>query len=213
MSKDGPILYNNRYKFEHAKDVLDTYRVSQTRFLGEDLVLEKYVKKFRLRKLLTDTFGSDDGEKILTVAKYSVATEAAFSWCGDWAEENMAEPYGTLSSQEVSKLLSRITLDKRNTFFSQWLEENLSKYGYYCFDSSNVISYGEGDPFVEFGYSHGHEKIPQKNLAILTRQDTMIPVWFSEYCGSLHDSRTVEDLLKRIHKQDFRKVCFIMENE
>ena len=210
-AKDSAIEYNNRYKLQEKNQDIFRREVSQTLFMGEYLVLEKYIRKLGLRKQLTEVFGKQQAEEILTLVAYAICTQNSLSWCGDWMEGHGPSKLETLSSQRVSVLLERITIDKRNTFLKGWMGKHLTKKGYFCFDSSNVISYGKGDPFVEYGYSHGHKKLPQKNLAILTRQENLLPVWFGEFSGSKGDVRTVGDLLKTLHKLKVGTICFTMD--
>ena len=211
LIKDGPIIYNNRYKVEEAQTTLPQAAISKTELLGETLILDAMVKNLNVRKHLVKAFGKDSADKIVGLAEYVICTKRAISWGGDWAESrnpHLAE----MNSQSISKLLSSLDPDSRNTFFQSWMAENRCRTGYFCFDSTNVGGYNtETNPLVEYGYTHGHISLPQVNIAILSRQDTLVPIHSVLYNGSRHDSTTLKNLLEQLQKLELEKICITLD--
>jgi len=206
LTKDGPIIYNNRHKAEERREEVPSTAVSETELLGETLVLDAIVKDLNLRKHLVQAFGKETAEKIIGLAEYVICTKRALSWGGDWAEGRNAH-IAQMSSQAVSKLLCSLDSDARNTFFQIWMAENSCSTGYFCFDST----YTETNPLVEYGYTHGHITLPQVNIAILSRQDNLVPVHSVMYNGSRHDSTTLRNLLKQLRKLKLKQICLTLD--
>ncbi len=211
LTKDGEIIYNNKYKAEHAAEAVQNREISKTQLLGEVLVLDQAVKDLGIRKHLVKAFGKSTADYILGIAQYTICTEKAMSWCGDWAEGRCRKIEG-MASQSVSSLLSSLSGDKMRTFYRLWMEANHCKRGYFCFDSTNIKGYNtETNPLVEYGYTHGHIRLPQTNLAILSRQDTLVPIFSLIYNGSKHDSKTLEELLRELNKLDLKNICLTLD--
>jgi len=148
---------------------------------------------------------------IIGLAQYIICTKRAPSWSGDWAEYRNPK-ISHLTSQSVSELLSSLNKDKRNTFFSSWMQANKCEKGYFCFDSTHIGGYNtETNPFVEYGYTHGHISLPQTNLAILARQDTLVPIHCVVYPGSRHNSTTVQNMVDELEKLHLNSMCITLD--
>ncbi len=210
-TKDGPIIYNNRYSSDYAVEELAKLEVSSTTLIGETLVLDAIVRELGLEKHLKGAFGKDDAKVIIGMAGYLICTEKAFSWCGDWAEGRDPK-IEHMTSQSVSDFLSSLNNDKRNTFYDSWMKANRCVKGYFCFDSTNIGCHNtETNPLVEYGYTHAHMALPQANIAILARQDTMVPILSLVYNGSRHDSTTVRNLVDALKKLGLKCICITLD--
>ena len=211
LATDGPIIYNNRYGSDHVAEDLAKLEVSSTSLLGETLVLDDIVRELGLKKHLKDSFGKDGAQTIIGMAEYLICTKRALSWCGDWAQGRNPK-IEHMTSQSVSDFLSSLNNDKRNTFFGSWMQANRCDKGYFCFDSTNIGGFNtETNPLVEYGYTHGHISLPQVNLAILARQDTMVPIHAVVYNGSRHDSTTVRNLIDALKKLGLDCICITLD--
>jgi hypothetical protein len=211
LKKDGPIIYNDRFKAEQAQSIPPEIAISRTRQLGETLILDSIADALMIKKHLGKAFGKQPAEKIIGLAEYVICTKRALSWAGDWAEDRNEHIEG-MTSQSVSKLLSSLKPDARNTFFKSWMAANSCDSGYYCFDSTNIGGYNtETNPMIEYGYTHGHISLPQVNLAILSRQDSFVPVHSVLFNGSRHDSTTLKDLIRQLQKMALQKICITLD--
>ena len=231
LTKEEDIIYNSRFKLEmklqeeskstkiekisskeNHKTVAKIPSPIKVTSLGAELLLEKYIEDNSIRKFLAETLQSkEDAEEILSIAKYNICTNQAFSWSEQWIENHSKKLKYPITSQEVSELLKKITQSKVEGFLKKWVNLNINSAGYYCFDSTNLKSNCKNDSQVQFGYTHGHEPYPQKNLAILSSQKNNIPVWYSLYDGSLHDSKTIKNLSARLHNLTTRNICFVLD--
>lgn len=211
LTKDGPIIYSNRYSSDYVAEELITLQVSTTSLVGEVLVLDDIIKELGLEKHLKRAFGKNEAKVILGMAQYLICTEKAFSWCGDWAAGRNPK-IEHMTSQSVSDFLSSLNNDKRNTFYSSWMKANRCEVGYFCFDSTNIGCHNtETNPLVEYGYAHGHMSLPQVNIAILARQDTMVPILSLTYNGSRHDSTTLKNLIDALKKLGLKRICITLD--
>ncbi len=211
LTKDGDIIYNNRFKAEHAAQALMQTEISTTELMGETLVLDSIVRELGLHKHLVAAFGKISADRITGLAEYIICTKRAPSWSGDWAAYRNPK-IESMSSQIVSELLCSLNRDKRNTFFRSWMEANRCRKGYFCFDSTNIGGYNtETNPLVEYGYTHGHISLPQVNVAILSRQDTLVPIHSVVYNGSRHDSTTLKNLLDELEKLELQNICITLD--
>ncbi|MFA6843809.1 MAG: transposase [Bacilli bacterium] len=226
LTKNGDIIYNNRSKLEMKleeeskatslkephKSISETPAPIKVTSLGAEILLEKYIESNSLRKFLSKTLQSkEDAEEVLSIAKYNICTNQAFSWSGQWIENHSKKLSYSITSQGVSELLKRITQSKIEEFLKKWVNSNINSRGYYCFDSTNIKSSCKNDSQVQYGYTHGHEPYPQKNLSILSSQKNNIPVWYSLYDGSLNDSKTIKNLSERLHNLTTRNICFVLD--
>ena len=211
VAKDGPVIYNNRYRSDHVVEKLARLEVSSTSMMGETLILDDVVRELGLKKHLKNAFGKEGAETIIGMAEYLICTKRALSWCGDWAE-GRNPTIEHMTSQGVSDFLSSLNNDKRNTFFGTWMQANRCETGYFCFDSTNISAMNtETNPLVEYGYTHGHISFPQTNLAILARQDTMMPLLSLIYNGSRHDCTTVQNLIDALKKLNLKSICITLD--
>ncbi len=76
---------------------------------------------------------------------------------------------------------------------------------------SSVSSYAKNNHYIEWGYNRDREKLPQINLALLSAKTTDQPIWFSPLPGSLNDSRTLKEMVKRLKKLEVTPSAFIMD--
>jgi transposase len=212
LTKDGPIIYNNRFKAEQLqKDGLAGIEISSTASLGESLVLDNIVSELGLGRHLGKAFGKDDGQMIIALAQYVICTKGALSWAGDWSEGRDGR-IAHLDSQRISGFLQSLNRGRRDTFYASWMKANRDKGGYFCFDSTNISTHDtETNALVEFGHSHGHIKLPQTNLAILANQGRQIPMHQLLYQGSRHDSTSIQDLVSQLDKLGLEDICLTLD--
>jgi transposase len=212
LTKDGPIIYNNRFKAEQLqKDGLAGIEISSTASLGESLVLDSIVSELGLRRHLVKAFGKEDGQTIISLAQYTICTKGALSWAGDWSESRDGR-IAHLDSQKISDFLQTLHRGRRDTFYASWMQANQEKGGYFCFDSTNISAHDtETNALVEFGHSHGHIKLPQTNLAILANQSRQIPMHQLLYQGSRHDSTSIRDLVSQLDKLELKNICLTLD--
>jgi len=214
LTKDGDIIYNNCFKAEHAAQALIQTEISTTELMGETLILDSIVRELGLHKHLVAAFGKISADRITGLAEYTICTKQAPSWSGDWAAYRNPK-IESMSSQTVSELLCSLNRDKRNTFFRSWMEENRCRKGYFCTGSTNIGGYNtETNPLVEYGYTHGHISLPQVNVAILSRQDTLVPIRSVVYNGSRHEGnpQVIQCLSKPIIKNGHRYSIQVVYN-
>jgi transposase len=209
---DGKPVYNKYYKarkemHELAGEVVKPREVSSTTFVGETLVLNKVSDVTGVFRVLTESFGERDAERIIALAYYQVCRGKALSNAEEWLEQRGFGDLG-LSSQRVSELLDRLKEDKINTFFRFWAQQHAER-GNRLFDITSVSTYGKRNPYAEYGYNRDGESLEQINLALLTSCRSSLPMWYLILPGSMTDKVVLDYVLSVIKKIEVPKFTFV----
>jgi len=179
--------------------------------LGPKLIFEKYIHSYKLRTFLVKAMGKEDAELILAIALANICTNQAYSWSYSWLEFHGFNQYKSITSQRISELCERIDENKIIAFLRLWLRAHACTKGYFCWDSTNIKSQCNNDYQVQKGYTHQHEQIPQKNLAVLSSQNYNVPVWYELYEGATNDCNTITDLSNILHQIITTPLCFVLD--
>ncbi len=210
MTKGGSIEFGPKYRAAQAqKQLFDGLKVSQTKSIGELLVLQKIQKDLKITPLLSKAVGPDEVQKVLSLATYAICTREPLSLAAPWLEAHGLENY-RLDAPRISELLRRLTPDVQKKFFSPWLKKKTNG-GTLCYDITSVSSYGKNNHLIEYGYNRDREHLRQINLALLSGRTSGLPVWFTPLPGSLNDSKTLKGLVKELRKMEVSPFTLIMD--
>ena len=103
-----------------------------------------------------------------------------------WYEgTDMSEDYPDLplSSQSLSRMLSRIGESTANLEFSRRLIQHISTCSTLVYDITSVSSYSQSISLLEYGYNRDGLELPQINLSLIVDKDLGIPVMYDLYPG------------------------------
>lgn len=134
------------------------------------------------------------------MAYYLAIQGGPLSYCGTWCK-NHAPSVECLTSQRISEILGAISLDKKQTFFTKWMNKVLED-DYLCYDITSISSYSELNEYIKYGHNRDLDKLPQLNLAILFGQKGRLPVYFE---------RTPGNLLKTFKALEVKKLHYVMD--
>lgn len=177
--------------------------------VGPTIVLDAISERLGLSKLLKKCLPTEHLE-IMSMAYYLAAEGGALSHCETWSKSH-AHPLGSvLSSQCMSKILSNITTDHKQTFLSRWMEKSLEN-DYLCYDITSVSSYSKLNEYIKHGYNRDGEKLPQMNIAMLFGQNSGLPVYFQRMPGNITDVTTLRNLVKTFKALDFKAPNYVMD--
>ncbi len=176
---------------------------------GVTTLLNKAAENTGLKRVLKKVFPTD-WAGILTCAYFLVSEGQALSRAEKWSQQAVT-PYGRmLASQRISELLPRITPSLAQDFFTAWINHNRQDE-YYCMDITSVSSYSELNEFVSYGYNRDKEDLPQINLLMVSGHKSLIPLFFRAMPGSIRDSSTLEESLKRLDLIDAKRLHLVLD--
>ena len=204
----GDFIASKRLAPEQAA-VRDPAVTAYTQIIGPSLILDAITDRLGLSKLLKICF-PDNYKKIMTMAYYLVADGGALSHCSNWCKSHAPTMTDLLTSQRISEVLTSITFDQKQTFFSKWMRQVLDG-DFLCYDITSVSSYSELNEYIKYGYNRDKERLPQLNLAVLFGQNGRLPVYFERLPGSITDVTTLHNLLKSFKAMELKKLSYVMD--
>ena len=204
--KGGEITFGPSYKLSQ-RAASAPEKVSSTIQMGERLIIDTALKRTGIKSYLGKAFGKHDAQSIIDLASYILCTGDPLSTSEYWMEHHGKQ---ILPSERISELLHRLDEDKINTFLGPWMEKQ-GKGKSLCYDISSVSSYAKHNHYIEWGYNRDREKLPQINFALLSAKTTDLPLWFSPLPGSMNDSRTLKETVRKLKKLHVAPAAFIMD--
>lgn len=204
---DGTFIASKRLQPEQAA-ARDPIVTASAEIIGPSIVLDTITEQLGLEKLLKSCFPQEYNQ-IQTMAYYLVSQGGPLSYCETWCK-NHAHAVQSLTSQRISEILCSISIDKRQTFFSKWMDKVLED-DYLCYDITSISSYSEFNEFIKYGHNRDLDKLPQLNLAILFGQKGRLPVYFERTPGNITDVTTLHNLLKTFKAMETKTLHYVMD--
>jgi transposase len=187
----------------------DPQVTASAKIVGPSVILDTISERLGLPKILKACFPSEYLE-ILTMAYYLVAEGGALCHCETWSKNHASPLEMPLMSQRITEILSRISTDGRQTFFSRWIKKALED-DYLCYDITSISSYSKCNEYIKHGYNRDGEKLPQLNLAMLFGQKSGLPVYFQRMPGNITDVVTLQNLLKTFKAMELTSPNCVMD--
>lgn len=184
-------------------------------FFGPELVFGAITKKYRLDAITKKAFSDQTASNMLSLAWY-IASEGSALVNSDVWLNTFENPRGCgMTSQEISRLLDRVTYDGMMTFYKLWPKqatgERKKGEAKVLYDLTSISYYGSDVNLADWGYNRDHEKLPQVNYALLCLRDTAMPLFAWPLTGSVSDVRTLENTLQFMSKLSFKPDCLMMD--
>ena len=203
----GKFIPSKRLAPEHAA-VRDPAVTASAEVVGPSIVLDAITEQLGLEKLLKSCF-PEEYSQIQTMAYYLASQGGPLSYCGTWCKSH-AHSVECLTSQRISEILRAINVDKKQTFFTKWMQKVL-KDDYLCYDITSISSYSEINEYIKYGHNRDLEKLPQLNLAILFSQRERLPMYFERTPGNITDVTTLHNLLKTFKALEIKTFHYVMD--
>jgi len=185
-------------------------RSSAVREYGAVYFLESIAEQIGLKEILSRAAGTQSRE-ILTLAEYLVCSEDPFMYCAHWIEGTETKEDMDLSSQRISDFFHEISARTRMDFFRMWAEYRQERE-YLALDITSISSWSFLIEDVEWGYNRDGENLEQINLCLLMGQESWLPVFATEYSGSLKDVTTLRTTVKEAAcYAKGKKLLFVMD--
>jgi transposase len=204
----GKFIPSKRLAPEQAA-VRDPVVTASAEVVGASIILDAITDMLGLKSLLKSSFPGEY-RQILTMAYYLVSKGGPLSHCGTWCKSH-AHPFGIpLTSQCITEILRAISIDKKQTFFTKWMNKVLED-DYLCYDITSISSYSELNEYIKYGHNRDLDKLPQLNLAILFGQKGRLPVYFERTPGNITDVTTLHNLLKTFKALETKTLHYVMD--
>lgn len=134
-------------------------------------------------------------DKIIALAEYMLCEGNVMSYYEDWYDEVYPHANIKLSSSDISRVFQAIDYKSRMDFFRTWIyARNQSEY--IAYDVTSISSYAKGIEALEWGYNRDKESLPQLNFAMYYGQQSMLPLYYCVYPGSVPDKTHLEYMLR-----------------
>jgi hypothetical protein len=176
--KKSPILWNIKETLDQVKDYGVFWFLSQT------------AQKVGLLEIIKTAFPSI-WKEIFTLACYLIASDKPVMYCEDWLSENEWFNIGDMSSQRISELLCAFDETDRNDFYRAWYQR-IRESEYIALDITSISSYSQNRAECEYGYNRDGDDLPQTNLCMMFGESSKLPIYQTNYSGSLGDVSTLE---------------------
>jgi transposase len=177
---------------------------------GSSFVLEKITERLKIKSALKAAFGGDSND-ILALSFAIACQDSRLYMLQQWFDTNFCK-YSSrnLSSGRISEFLPKISFEKRNVFFTEWIKI-ANENEYLAYDITSISSYAKNIDSVEFGYNRDCENLPQINLGLLYGENSRIPLYYRMFDGGVKDVNTIDNLLVALSSYNIGKIKFVMD--
>ena len=128
----------------------------------------------------------------------------------DWQEESLSFSQETLNGSSLSRLFSSIDGKMRLTFFNDWMKKKHTGE-FLAYDVTSISSYSKGIESLEWGYNRDKEKLPQLNMGMYYGEDSLLPLYYRIYPGSIPDKAHLRYMAEDTGVISSKKTKFVMD--
>ena len=209
-NETGWLIPNDRY-FEIYEDkvpVSASLEVDSIRDVGDYFLLDWVTRHLKLDMILNNVF-KDSSESIIALAIYTALEGNVYFYAEDWCDSTYIRDGLRLNSSNTSRLLDRITEGEKMEFFRAWINAR-EQNEYLAYDITSISTYSESE-FAEYGYNRDKDNLAQINLGMYFGEESMIPVYYSIYPGSIPDVTHLQTMLRDNERLGLRKVKLVLD--
>ncbi len=180
---------------------------------GVNYVLDQIAGEIGLKALLKKQFGVEEANQILAFLFFKVSDAKASYLFEQWVEDHYL-PFEVrdVSSPRLSAWMRRISEDEGHctAFIKAWARHHKEDQGVW-FDITSISSYGEQNPFLEWGYNRDGESLPQVNLGMVMGGHSRLPLSYEVYPGSISDVATLKNAVLKQKAWRTKVKTFILD--
>lgn len=203
------LIPNNNYYSIFGESYLTNFIPSSIRNYGNYYLLYKISYNIGLLNILKQVFPSS-WDKILTIAMYNICEGDAMYYIDDYCDENFIINNTYVTSPESSIIFSKITEEKRQEFFKEWIKVKKDNECI-AYDITSISSYSKELTLLDYGYNRDKEDLPQINLGMFYGMNSKLPLIYDIYNGSTVDKVHFESMLKYASSYNLNNVSLIMD--
>ena len=210
LSETGMLIPNENYfEIYHQTPKPVSFEVDSIANFGDFFLMDRIAQDIGLSKVLRNVYG-ETGDEILMLAIYLSLTGQALYRCDNWCRETLTGRKKVITSQRCSRILESLNEPKRMGFFRAWVHAR-QQHEYLAYDVTSISSYARGNDLVEYGYNRDKEKLPQVNLGMYYGEESMLPIFYCTYQGSIVDKSHLRYIMQYNERLGIKDVCFVMD--
>lgn len=192
----GMLIPNKNYYEFYASSAEQSRQpeIESIKSCGVTYAIDGLLNELGLVEIMKKKFPKH-ADHIIALAEYMLCEGNVMSYYEDWYDE--VYPHGNvkLSSADISRIFQAMDYKSRMDFFKTWIyARNQSEY--IAYDVTSVSSYAKGIEALEWGYNRDKESLPQLNFAMYYGQQSMLPLYYCVYPGSVPDKTHLEYMLR-----------------
>jgi transposase len=192
----GMLIPNRNYYeiYASSDDQAKSIEIESIKSFGVTYALDGLLNEMGLVEIMKKKFDKQS-DQIIALAEYMLCEGNVMSYYEDWYDE--VHPHGNvrLGSADISRVFQAIDYKSRMDFFRTWIyAKNPAEY--IAYDVTSVSSYSKGIEALEWGYNRDKESLPQLNFAMYYGQESMLPLYYCVYPGSVPDKTHLEYMLR-----------------
>jgi len=180
-------------------------------FTGPSIVFGGITARYRIDKMLAKAFGDMDSDAIMSLAWFLASEGDALTNSDVWLDHYETPAGRAISSQEVTRLLDRMTHDGIMTFYKEWLAAFERTGEKVLYDLTSISWYGQGINMAGWGHNRDNDSLPQVNYALMCARKTGMPLFAWPLDGSVTDVRTLRNTMQFLRKLDYKPDCLMMD--
>lgn len=194
IDEETGMLIPNKNYYELYTSSGNRPEVESIRSFGVTFAVDGLLNQLGLIELMKKKF-TKHAVNIIALAEYMLCEGNVMAYYEDWHDE--VYPYGgaRLGSADISRVFQSIDYKSRMEFFKTWIYAR-DPSEYIAYDVTSVSSYAKGIEALEWGYNRDKESLPQLNFAMYYGQQSMLPLYYCVYPGSVPDKTHLEYMLR-----------------
>jgi len=192
----GMLIPNRNYYevYASSENPIKQPEIESIRSFGVTFAADGLLHQLGLVDLMRRKFTKHAAD-IIALAEYMLCEGNVMAYYEDWYDE--VYPHGNvrLGSADISRVFQSIDYNSRMDFFKTWIYAR-DPSEYIAYDVTSVSSYAKGIEALEWGYNRDKESLPQLNFAMYYGQQSMLPLYYCVYPGSVPDKTHLEYMLR-----------------
>lgn len=199
------LIPNNNYYSIFGERYSTSFIPSSIKNYGNYYLLYKISSDIGLLNILKEVFPSS-WDKILTIAMYNICEGDAMYYIDDYCDENFIINNNYISSPETSIIFSKITEEKRQEFFKEWIKVK-NDNACIAYDITSISSYFQEITLLD----HEFTKDNEINLGIFYGMNSKLPLLYDIYNDSTINKVHFESMLKYASSYNLNNVSLVMD--
>jgi transposase len=207
----GMLIPNKNYYeiFTSSTEQSKQPEIESIKSCGITYVIDGILKEMGLTEIMKRKFPKH-ADKIIALAEYMLCEGNVMSYYEDWYDEVYPHSNIKLGSADISRIFQAIDYNSRMDFFKTWIYAR-NQTEYIAYDVTSVSSYAKGIEALEWGYNRDKESLPQINFAMYYGQQSMLPLYYCVYSGSVPDKTHLEYMLRDNELIELKGTKYVMD--
>lgn len=206
-NETGMLIPNRNYYEIYSRDKQP--EIESIKSCGVTYTIDGLLNELGLIEIMKKKFPKYS-DKIIALAEYMLCEGNVMCYYEDWYDE--VYPHGNvkLSSAEISRVFQAIDFKSRMDFFRTWIyARNHSEY--IAYDVTSISSYSKEIEALEWGYNRDKESLPQLNFAMYYGQQSMLPLYYCVYPGSVPDKTHLNYMLRDNELIGLKRTKYVLD--